>query len=414
MNRFAVIPCVLLIASLANAEVGNPLAVRCWPAQVVSIETHWGLCLVVANEEVVPVDVGRPIDRMISPSDVWHHVLSRKPLMSVPTWTPQATSEAIDANRLLVQSNGQGVVMLTVDGIHIAVAAANAACEIPQKLPSVDVLVWGRPLTTDGDSVEARWVREVKPKFVLLDISAKSDDDHLAKFQRAIEADSAIVHLEHNTFAISAAKLPTKLRQVVLLHEVPWQMPAELSQEFDAMDKACHDAQEVFRKLTSDQLNFRPANGTHTPRWNAEHMMGRQLLFFSQIYHQLNASIPVMDLNPDQMPPDYEAAHPNWDGAEEARQMQRVSDFCHRFAYLLDSQPLDEKAPGSRWPTLRALLVQMQRHYGEHTANTVKKFSLPDWPRVRPEAGALLSDTARVSMKRSVASWFTPPAASSA
>ena len=40
---------------------------------------------------------------------------------------------------------------------------------------------------------------------------------------------------------------------------------------------------------------------------------------------------------------------------------------------------LDVQAPGSRW-TLRRLFRQMEAHYGEHTANVVKKFDLPDWP----------------------------------
>ena len=140
-------------------------------------------------------------------------------------------------------------------------------------------------------------------------------------------------------------------------------------------------SQAVFAKLSVDQMNFRPSNGTHTPRWNTEHMMGRQLKFFSQIYHTIDPMIPVMDLNPAQMPPDYSASHPDWDGAEEARQMQRVDDFCHRFAYLLDGLDVGAKAPGSRWPSLRALLVQMDRHYAEHTANTVKKFDLENWPK---------------------------------
>lgn len=80
-----------------------------------------------------------------------------------------------------------------------------------------------------------------------------------------------------------------------------------------------------------------------------------------------------------QMPPDYSAAHPDWDGAEEARQMKRVSEFTRRFAYLLHDAKLQAKAPGSRW-TLVGLLRQMERHYDEHTANTIKKFELPDWP----------------------------------
>jgi hypothetical protein len=40
---------------------------------------------------------------------------------------------------------------------------------------------------------------------------------------------------------------------------------------------------------------------------------------------------------------------------------------------------LDGELPGSRW-TLRRLLRQMERHYGEHTANVRKKFELADWP----------------------------------
>ena len=70
--------------------------------------------------------------------------------------------------------------------------------------------------------------------------------------------------------------------------------------------------------------------------------MGRELVFFSQIYNAVDPMIPVMDLNPKQMPKDYEFAHPDWTGAEEARQMQRVAAFTRRFAYLLDKMELDE------------------------------------------------------------------------
>ncbi|MEN1680813.1 MAG: DinB family protein [Planctomycetota bacterium] len=146
------------------------------------------------------------------------------------------------------------------------------------------------------------------------------------------------------------------------------------------MEAANRRSQEVFRGLSTTQMNFTPSNGTHTPRWNAEHMAGRQLLFFSEIYHALDSRIPVFDWNPAQMPPDYRARHPAWSGKEEARAMQRVDDFCRRYAYLLEGTELDAKPPATNWPTLRALLLQMERHYDEHTANVVKKFALPDWP----------------------------------
>ena len=60
--------------------------------------------------------------------------------------------------------------------------------------------------------------------------------------------------------------------------------------------------------------------------------------------------------------------------------MERVDAFTRRFAYLLDALDLDQKPAGSSW-TPRGLLLQMQRHYGEHTANVIKKFELKDWPK---------------------------------
>ncbi|MEM9368842.1 MAG: DinB family protein [Planctomycetota bacterium] len=160
----------------------------------------------------------------------------------------------------------------------------------------------------------------------------------------------------------------------------PPPIPSHLGELFDRMEAANRRSQDVFRELSVEQMNFRPGNGSHTPRWNAEHMAGRQLLFFSQIYHAIDSSIPVVDWNPKQMPADYQARHADWSGKEEARMMQRVDDFCRRHAHLLGQIQLDEKAPGSRWPSLRALLLQMERHYDEHTANVKKKFALPDWP----------------------------------
>lgn len=112
--------------------------------------------------------------------------------------------------------------------------------------------------------------------------------------------------------------------------------------------------------------------------------MGRELLFFSQIYRAVDPMIQEMDLNPKQMPKDYEFKHPDWSGEEEAAQTQRVQAFTRRFAYLLDGVDLDKKAKGSRFWTPRALLLQMDRHYNEHTANVRKKMELPEWPAYKP------------------------------
>ncbi len=169
--------------------------------------------------------------------------------------------------------------------------------------------------------------------------------------------------------------------ETLLLLDAPPAVPDQLRRLFDRMEAANRRSQDVFRKLSVGQMNFKPSDGTHTPRWNAEHMAGRQLLFFSQIYHALDPSIPVVDRNPRQMPVDYEARNPSWSGKDEARAMQRVDDFCRRYAYLLDDIEVNDKPPATSWPSLGALLLQMEKHYDEHTANVKKKFQLPDWPK---------------------------------
>lgn len=166
-----------------------------------------------------------------------------------------------------------------------------------------------------------------------------------------------------------------------LVLDAPPAVPEHLQQMFDRMEAANRRSQDVFRQLSVEQMNFKPSDGTHTPRWNAEHMAGRQLLFFSQIYHALDPSIPVVDRNPKQMPADYKARNPTWSGNDEARAMQRVDDFCRRYAYLLKDIQLDERPPATSWRSLNALLLQMEKHYDEHTANVKKKFQLPDWPK---------------------------------
>lgn len=147
------------------------------------------------------------------------------------------------------------------------------------------------------------------------------------------------------------------------------------------VEVASKRSQDVFAPLSKQQMMHQPANGTHTPAWNAEHMLGRHLLFFSQIYHVLNSEVPVMDRNPAQMPKDFEAAHPNWDGKRYAEEMAKVAAFCRYYAPLLRDIELDTKPPATRWPSMTALLKQMERHYDEHTANVKEKFELPDWPQ---------------------------------
>ncbi len=418
-------------AWLAHADPGDPIAVRWWGQAMVSIETFEGLSVVIDpyggkigyenpgvtadlvlithehgdhnNAELVG---GKPIverglkeqgsarsfsmvlDRLAGNEKTkWYDSklrIARSPhaiqVRAIPSWHDDTQGSQRGANTMFV---------VDVDGQRILhcgdLGQAKLTDEQLQSLVNIDVLLIpvGGVYTVDGAQA-ADIVRQVNPRIVVpIHFKTPSliyDLQGVQGFLEALGDDGAVERVAGNTLAVSVRKRSVTKPRVVVLDFLPWQMSEELADLFDAKEKACRKAQAVFSNLSVAQMNFRPSDGTHTPRWNAEHMMGRELGFFSQIYHdQLPSVMRHMDLNPKQMPPDYVAAHPNWSGAEEARQMERISVYTRRFAYLLDGLPLDEKAPGSRW-TPRGLLEQMARHYNEHTANVKKKFELPDWP----------------------------------
>lgn len=385
---------VLVAVSLAAVTAptfavdGDPVAIRRWNDGAFTIETHWGLTLGVDTAPEAGPKLPA-VDRLIHTSTTGlNHVLSRLPNEVKPQWLPAAQARQGDKNAISVQSvrlydEGPAATSVKVDGVSIAFTSAQAAGskEIDvSRLKNTTVLV----IVVDdkNDLIQPQLlknVKAIKPAKVMVGGVTSVPADFTKKLDAAVG--TSCKHADHNTLAVSRATNSAKSIQQVTLTTNPWEMSADMDRVFAAMEKSSRDSQKVFAKLSVRQLNFKPSNGTHTPRWNTEHMMGRQLLFFSQIYHEIDPTIPVMDLNPKQMPKDYEFAHSDWTGVEEARQTQRVGDFTRRYAYLFEGHTLDKRAPGSRWPTLRALLEQMQHHYSEHTANTEKKFALPAFPK---------------------------------
>ncbi|EMI42618.1 DinB family protein [Rhodopirellula sp. SWK7] len=364
---------VWMTSSVLFATEGEPIAVRSWPQGVVSIENQWGLQLAVVPSASGEFASPENVDHVVAVGgDSLDHVLSRLPNEAEVRWSEAADAPKLDPNAISVRSIDDHTLRIDVDGVCVVVVSGDGtgtfmATEADKR--DVDVLVLSNVAAGKINSDPIKMlVQSWHPMFVLPLAIAEGETENP---KRATT----------NTFAVAATDVPSGKPTAVLISQTPWEMPGDLADLFEKMEQACSESQDVFAELSVEQLNFKPANGTHTPRWNVEHMMGRQLQFFSQIYHAVDPTIPVMNLNPKQMPPDYEFAHPDWDGAEEARQMQRVSEFCRRFAYLLDGMDVNAKVPGSRWPSLRSLLIQMQRHYGEHTANTVKKFELPGWPQ---------------------------------
>ncbi|MCA9132871.1 MAG: DinB family protein [Planctomycetales bacterium] len=394
-----------------HADHGHPLAIRYWPQSVVSLETHWNLKVVVRweGERPLPAELA-DADLILSFNDsangVCHsalrvpaqgqqdastitqsiplaeldHYLDRLPNQAQPTWTESGEASFVSENVVHLSQHAERLLLVAVDGVRLAIplqreeAAANPPAP---RLPAgvqVDALLLPSRGAADrvaNETLEPGWA-SLQPRMVVVPANpaGEADSQGSGNLRKAVG----------NTLAIAHRRPGTTAAQWVALHDKPWTMPAELSELFQEKERACENSQGTFAKLSAKQLNFRPKNGTHTPRWNAEHMMGRELLFFSQIYAKQETAIVPLDLNPKQMPPDYVAAHPDWDGREEARQLQRVSAFSRRFAYLLAKLDLDQTAPGSYW-TPRGLLQQMRKHYAEHTANVVKKFQLPGWPK---------------------------------
>ncbi|MEM6689441.1 MAG: DinB family protein, partial [Planctomycetota bacterium] len=101
-------------------------------------------------------------------------------------------------------------------------------------------------------------------------------------------------------------------------------IPADFQDGFAKMGEAMEASAKIFEGLTAEQMNFRPSDGSHTPRWNAEHLRAAQLRFFSSIYHALDPSVKEIKEGPKQMPADYKPANPKWSGAEEAKAMREA------------------------------------------------------------------------------------------
>jgi hypothetical protein len=380
-----------LVVSLSFANEARPVAIRYWPNNGVSVETMWNLHVGIGIDASNRSDLPRAADVEFI-DDFWEATpgnilfLDRKPNEPKPTlnaWDAgeQLSDDAVTIARIEIvgaeNSKHLFVTSIQVNGVCIVdckknsvqeLVAAFKGHELPSELQNVDVLLLE---DASKESTEMTALAEwLKPRIVLLRKNVQLEN----------VASSAIEIVQHNTFAVSKSSEPKSPTRWVKLGESAWSMNEPLTGLFDKKEAACLSSRVVFRELSALQMNFQPSNGTHTPRWNAEHMMGRELLFFSQIYHAVDSSVPIMDLNPKQMPAEYQAAHSDWTGREEALQMERVEAFTRRFAYLLEGMNIEQKAKGSSFWTPKSLLVQMDRHYTEHTANVVKKQSLADWP----------------------------------
>lgn len=428
---------LLLIASVgprarAADDGAYPVAVRWWGQAMISIENWWGYTIVI---DPYSADIGYPDPgveadgvfvthehadhanvALVKGEPMRHHGVKQgkvdpfqaefgpdadedsRPRVESEDAPPSPNAVRVSAirsfhdNKEGAERGENAMLLIQTDGVRIlhcgGLGQRELSAEQLEQIGAVDVLCIpvGGGDTVDGGQA-AGIVEQLNPRIVI-PIHYKTealtvDLDPVDPFLAALSDSYERVQANGNTLAVSgAAGAARDKAQVVLLGYTPWEMPAELAALFDAKEAAFNKSMETFGGLRTDQLDHRPSNGTHTPRWNIEHMLSAELIFFSSVYSKVDPAIAPIQIFPQQMPPDYIPSHPGWDAKAEVRQAQRVRDFTRRFAYLLDGMPLDALPEGApRFAgDLRGLFKLTEDHWGEHTANVRAKFELEDWP----------------------------------
>ncbi len=390
---YRILCCMLLSicsSTTAHAQTGELLAVFIEPGGS-AIETMGGYRIAIEPGNDSKIKIGELSDLKSSKFQP-AHVLNYDPEKELNHWTlnrqpnqlkseckPGLVSERLSLNKLLIYQRVFGdknhpTTWIETDGVTVCDLGINKIADVLKtNTMTCDVVIATGCSDANPDALNLLSA-QMKPRYVLL---AGGND--------AVDDETVTKITDRNFIAVSGTKRNSEDKvetKWIKISDQTWAMTnSELSKLFDRKEASSANSRAVFAPLSATQINFVPGDGSHTPRWNTEHMMGRELLFFSQIYHSIDPEIPVMNLNPKQMPKDYVAAHPDWSGQEEALLTLQVEAFSRRFAYYLKDLPLDKKAKGSKMWSPRGLLEQMERHYKQHTDNVKKKMELENWPK---------------------------------
>ena len=289
---------LLLVPAVVTAAEGEPIAIRFWEDHSISIESHSGLNLEIEPGSA-PSDIKPPqhrVDQTVKAKSELDHLLSRKTNEKASSFAKLEAGQSIPPDGIRVRSENPSEnedahgLRIELDGVTIAVPVSlgTKLSASQWEVEPADVLLI--PMLEDEKTLASpallAYFKALNPKRVI--VSAEYPPQDLKVFQSAIGLATEPLTIEHNTFALSAGGLSRETApQVVAVSDTPHELSETLETLFQAMEKSNLKSQQVFEKLSAKQLNFRPSNGTHTPRWNSEHMMGRQLGFFSQIFHAI-------------------------------------------------------------------------------------------------------------------------------
>lgn len=416
-----------------------PVAVRWWGHACVSIETFWGLTIVIdpysenparnypklnLNADLVLVSHDAPDHSAVgavagSPPVLrgvldggrrWaeiDHVLDRPANAPAPSLQLRAQAASPSPHAVFVKGVGarhdpaggdeddlEMMFLVETNGVRVLHCGDLGHRLSPEQLKAVgevDVLilpVGGNEILDAARAVDV--ARQVNPRAYIWPVHFAADSaGAVPEAVDAIIAESRRANLltrtvAGNTLAVTALPPdapPLIGRPAVVLSDY---RPLEPERTVRQMLKSLRGDRKTLidnlGKVTREQLDHRPSDGSHTIRWNFEHTTARELGLFSQIYHALDPGIPVINWNPAQMPRDFVPRHPDWGPDEIVRHVRRVGAFTERFSYLLADAPPTMRIEGTRF-SLDYLTALIVGHYQNHMNKAVHKFTLPDWPR---------------------------------
>lgn len=421
-------------------EHSIPLAVRWWGQACISIETFWGFTIVVdpfvSNERLnypkldlaadlvlcthnhfdhagVEAVKGKPaVLKGLTAEGEWadvDHVLDRLPnqaeaKLSKRSDASEPSPHAVTVKGIRAYHDAESgakrgkdtMFLIEAEGVRILhcgdLGQAQLTDEQLKAIGTVDLLLIpvGGTFTVDAEAALAI-TKQVKPRRWVWPIHFKTSavsglplverDSFVAK---AKEAGLSIREVKGNAIAIARkpvnADAEAPKAGVVVADFKPVQPVEGVAKALEAMRADRQALIDAFGKLSMKQLDHKPSDGSHTIRWNFEHPMAAEAGFFSQVYHALDAEMPLVNIRAAQNPADYKPTHPDWDTAEMVRHVQRVAALTERFSYLLADVPADLQVEGTRF-SVEGLTRLLVGHYKNHTSKAVKKFELPDWPK---------------------------------
>lgn len=422
----------------SDADEPLPLAIRWWGQACVSIETGWGLRIVIdpypdtpeiglgalkltadlvllthnhADHAAVDVVRGDPVVlRGLDKAGEWvpiDHYLDRPPNQPSPKVSPRAalaepSPYAVHVVGIGTYHDAEGgakrgkdtMFLVEAGGVRLLHCGDIGTLLTPEQLKAigpVDVLFLpvGGEYTVDATAA-MRIVEQVRPRRFVWPIHFKAGASRLplapvGEFvDVARHAGLLIRTVRGNTVAVNRLgnrKRPPVGSPFVIVAETRSQPRSpEVREALEGLRNDRKILIDLLGVVSARQLDHKPSDGTHTIRWNFEHTTAREIGFMSQIYHMVDPEVPVINWNPAQMPPDYVPRHPDWGPEEMVRHVQRVGAFTERFSYLLAEAPPTVTIEGTTF-SVKYITNMIVGHYHNHSGKAVHKFELPDWPK---------------------------------